>query len=200
MFLLVRRKFGDGNSVELAMRSAKPYQFFRGHAFNHQRPLTLPAIEHVVQFVGGERLVPKDVARMIGFFVKVFALVSVQDRTTKGDVFRTVSVAAQGHVSARKDKLKLRGPGRPENRDRLAVAESTDVVLELPVPALAPTRIGHAIEDFADQMLLVRRVETALDRWFGNLPVVFESRAQQTAILVHVIPVETDLRPLFFGQ
>ena len=182
------------------MQAAKADQFLGGHAVDDQRLVSLFAIEHAVQLVGSDRLVPEDVAGMSGFFERGLPVVCVEDRTAKCHVLGAVAVASQSHMAAGQNKLELVGAGLPKNGDRLAVAESANVTLELLIPTLVPTGMRHSFEDLADQHLLVGSIETALDRRLGDLPIVFEARSQQTTVLVDVIPVEADFLSLLFLQ
>ena len=111
-----------------------------------------------------------------------------------------VAITAQGHVPAGEDKFKLVGAGLAEDGDGLAFPEATDVILQLLVPALVPVRVRHPKEDFAEQGLLVGRVEFAVNGGVCDFPVVLKAGPQKPAFLVHVIPVEANNLPLLFSQ
>ena len=192
VFLLVRREVGDGDAVELSIRSAKPNQLFGRHAIRDQRLLALFAVEYLVQLVGCKRLMPEDVGRVVWLLERALTVMRVEDWSAECDVFGTVAIAPQRHVAAGEDKLKLVSAGLSENSDRLAIAESADIVFQLLVPAFVPVFMRHALKDVSNQLLLVGCKKTALDGRLCNLPVVFQSRPQQTLFSSNMTPVETD--------
>ena len=143
---------------------------------------------------------PEDVVGVMGLLVDPFPLMGIEDGTAEGHVLGAVAITAQGHVPAGEDKFKLVGAGFAEDGDGLPFPEAADVILQLLVPALVPVRIGHPKEDFAEQGLLVGRVEFAVNRGVGNFPVVLEAGTQKPTFLVHVIPGEANDLPLLFIQ
>ena len=125
------------------------------------------------------------------------AFMSIKNRAAEGHMLGTVTITAQGHVAAAEHELKLAAARLAKDGDTLLVAETADVVIKLLVEALVPLRGGDALEDAADHRLLIGRVEIALDGGLGDAPVVFQTRAQKTALRVHVVPGKADLLPLF---
>src|SRR5262245_24280188 len=114
---------------------------------------------------------PEDVAGMGRLLIRVLSFMGVENRPAEGDVFSAVAVAPQSHVPAGEDELKLVAPRLAKNCQRLVLAEAADIPFELLAPALVPGGVGHPLENLADQMLLVRRVISALDGGRSNLPI-----------------------------
>ena len=192
MLFLVRRKIRYLDAVKFSGGAAKADQLFRRHSAGNERLLPLLAIEHVVELVGGDGLVPEDIARMVRLLKSTLPLVGVEDGPPKGDVFGAIAIAAQGHVPTGENKLELLRSGLTEDGDRLALAEAAYIVLQLLVIALVPVGMGHAEEDLAHESLLLAGVEAAVDRGLRDLPVVLEPGAQQAALRIDIIPVKAD--------
>lgn len=105
------------------------------------------------------------------------SLHGIEDGAAKGNVLRTVAIAAQSQVTTGEDELGFAGAGFAEDGHALPVAEAADIVLELPVETRVPCGTGHALEDRADHGLRVARVESALDGGLGDAPVVLGAGA-----------------------
>ena len=69
--------------------------------------LALFAIEHVVNFVGLDRLIPIGVILVIGLLGGALGGVSVDNGATKGGAFYRVSIAPTGAVATCEDELKF---------------------------------------------------------------------------------------------
>ena len=87
------------------------------------------AVEHLVERVGLECLVPEDIIGMIGLFVKTVRRVSVEQRTAEGHVLGRVTVATDGQVPARHHELELSAVRRAEDGNRLGLAVAARVVV-----------------------------------------------------------------------
>ena len=139
---------------------------------------------------------PEDITGMGRFFKRRLPLVGIEDRAAKSDMVGTVPITTLRHVPAGQDKFERVSPRFPEDRDRLVVAKSTHVILELLVPAIQPVGVGHPLEDVAHQDLLVSSKKAALDRGPGDLPVILQPCSQQATCLVHMVPGKADFLSL----
>jgi hypothetical protein len=81
VFSLISGEIRHGDSVELASWSAKANKLLARHPIYDKRLLALPAIEHIVQLVGRQRLMLKDIAGMMGLLEKIFPFMRVKDRS-----------------------------------------------------------------------------------------------------------------------
>ncbi len=165
-----------------------------------EREAPVRGVEGAKELVGLHGLVPEDVVGVGGLFVEALALVGIEDGSAEGDVLRAVAIATQRHVAAGEDEFELAGARFAEDGDALLLAKPADVVLELAVEAGVPVGAGHALEDGADEGLLVAGVEVAVDGRLGDAPVVLDAVAQEAAFLVEVIPREAHRGPLRGGE
>ena len=93
----------------------KPTSSSVGMPLEDEGVLALLAVEHVIELVRLDRLVPEDVVRVVRLFVEPFAFVGVEDRAAEGDVLGAVAVAAQRHVPAGRARTRtLPLPGSPK--------------------------------------------------------------------------------------
>src|SRR5690606_22511384 len=115
--------------------------------------LPLFSIQHLEQFVRLNCLGPVDVPRMIGLLVKSLGRVAVEDGSAKGNMVRTVAVAADREVTTGHDKFELVLSGFTKNRNGLGPSISSGIVLELLADAVMPVGIVHPEEDGLDQIL-----------------------------------------------
>ena len=190
---LVAGEVGDGEALELALLAAEGDAVLLGQAAADQRLVALVLVEHLVELVGGLGLRPEDVAGMGGGFVEAFGRVAVEDRAAEGDVLSRVAVAADRHVAAGHHELELLGARLAEDGDAVLLAVAAAVVFELLVDAFVPLGIDDALEDAADEVLLVLGVEVViLDEVVGDFPVGGDAGSQQAELGVLEVPGEAD--------
>ncbi len=143
-----------------------------------QGDLALLAIEHLVDLVGGDGLVPVGVFFVLGTFVEALASVAVEDGPPEGGPFHRVTVAAAGAVATAQDELELAGSGFAEDRYRGTAFEAFDsaVPLDLVEDLLGVFLAVDSHEDALDHGLLI--LGEALHLGLGDLPVVVHLQAQ----------------------
>ena len=132
---------------------------------------------------------------MARLLVEPAGRVAIDDRTAEGDVLGGVTVAAHGNVPPAEHEFEPGAARRAEDRHAL-LAEALFVVFHLPIEPRDPIRLDQPQEDFANQPLLVGRIEFALDHRLGDVPVGRDPRPQQAPLGVAVVPGEADLLPL----
>lgn len=121
---------------------------------------------------------------------------SIKNRAAEGHMLGAVAITTPCHVPAAEHELKLAAARLAKDGDALLVAKAANVVIELLIEAPVPLRRRDALEDAADHRLLIGCVEVALDGGLGDAPVVFQPRAQQPALRVHIVPGKAYLLPL----
>ena len=173
--LLIARHAGDRNARKLSAGALEGNARL-ARQLVHQRGGALFLVEHFVHAVGGQRLVPEDVARVIGLLVEASRRVTVEDRTAKGHVLGAVAVATDRHVPAGHHELE-RAARRAKHGDVLRLAVAAGVVFQLLVDPLVPVGLNDVLEDVPDHRLLVFGVIVAADRRFGNMPIGGDPRA-----------------------
>ena len=198
---LVRTQLGNRDSGEHAVFPAeRDLRFVRG-VFD-KGLLLLLAIEHRVNGVGLHGQRPVDVPRMVGLFIETLSGMAVEDGATESDVVGRVAVAADRQMPAGHHKFELPFAGLSEEGDRLLLAVTTGVVLQLLLQPTVPFGVIEAVEDRLDHVPLVFGVEVAADvhrLGVGDVPVVRDVRPEE-ASLVGEVPGEADFRSLFTRQ
>ena len=119
-------------------------------AWAQQSLFVLLAVEHLVEIVCRDGLMPEDVVRMVSLFVIPAGSVAVKDGTAGGDMLDRMSVAPHGAVAAGHHELELALPRLAEEGDALRLAKSAQIVLELLIEALDPVWIHQPLEDLTD--------------------------------------------------
>ena len=94
-------------------------------------------------------------------FVEAVGRVAVEDRAAERDVVGRVAVAADRHVPAGHHELELVAARLAEDGDAVVRAVAAGVVVQLLVDSLVPFGVDDALEDAANDVLLIFGVEIA---------------------------------------
>ena len=160
MRFLIGREFRGRQAGDLRTLAKLNFAFLR--RLRDQRFFAMLAVEHLIERVGLERLVPEDIVRMVGLLVEAVRRVAVEDRAAERDVLGRVAVATDRQVPARHHEFELSALRRAEKRDRLGLAVTAGVVGKLLADAVLPVGIVEAEIQGLDQLLLVLGEEV---RW-----------------------------------
>ena len=161
MLFLIAREFADRQALEVAAFAAESDLLLLRQTFFEERLLLLFAIEHLIELVRGLGLRPENVAGVRRAFVEAIGGVAVEDRAAEGDVVGGVAVAADRHVPAGHHEFELLAAGMAENGDAVVRAVAFGVIGQLLVDPLMPFGVDDALEDVADDVLLIFVVEIA---------------------------------------
>src|SRR5947209_7011317 len=88
----------------------------------HQCLLLLLVVEHLVNLVGLDGLLPEYVARMVHFFIKSLGGMAIENRAAECHVLAGIAVSTKGHVPTRHDEFELFAPWFAEDGDALIFA------------------------------------------------------------------------------
>jgi hypothetical protein len=186
---LISRQLRDGDS-RIAVRT-KTDRFLRG-GFGDFSELALAAIEHLVDLVCSNRLLPEHVAWMVCRFVVSTGCMSVEDGATQGHMVLGISVATESRMASGENKFELLASGCAENRETLTDAETSHVVLELFVESIMPIGVDDSAKNVPYECLLVARVEVAQDGRLGDTPIVGDTGSEEALLFGRILPVETN--------
>ena len=150
-------------------------------------------VEHFVDFVGADCLIPVSVAFVVGPLVEGVGSVAVEERASESGACDGVTVATAGAVTAGKNEFEFAGVGLAEEGDGgILEALFAGVVNDLLVNFLGVFRAVQAHEDVLDHGLLV--LVEVVQAGLGDVPVVIDLEAKR------VVEGEADFAHLLFGE
>jgi hypothetical protein len=103
---------------------------------------------------------------------------TIENRTSKGDVFRRIAITTRGHVPPGQDELKFSTAWFSKDGNTVGFTEPSTVVIQLLVDPGMPVGLVYTLEDCADHCLLVIVEELAVDVMFRNVPIVGDAGTQ----------------------
>lgn len=158
VFFLVGAEFGDEESGDVGLLPFEDDGFWIvGGFFAEEGFFALFAVEGFVDFVCEAGLVPPYVAGVVGAFVE-FDGVSVEDGAAEGGVLDGIAVGAEGGMAAGEDPFEVVFAGVAEECAGVFF-KSSGVVFHLALEALVAVFGEEALEDVAQDFLLVGGVE-----------------------------------------
>ena len=199
MFFLIRTQFGHRDSWAVLLFASEADGGLFGDLCDLSESALL-TIEHVINFVRHQGLLPEDIARVIRFFIEGLTRVAIKERATKRHVIGGVAITSKRHVPPRHHEFKFPGTRGPENRDILVVTEAARIVFELLVITTMPFGGDDAFENLSNKMFLLSIEKLTVDLRRCDMPVVTHMGSKEPSIAILMIPVKTDRFFLTFIQ